>query len=844
MPSLARPGSPADDLPLLAVEEDHFVTLDGRVGRALACTGLNLAIQSVAAADATAGAFADLLNFLPQGARLQLVAINRPLRGADWVAEHLAQYRPPAALGDYVRALGAAYERELAGRSVPDLRFYAVLTLPGAPAPRGPLARRFRRRRLLGRDRERHARAVAELARAAAALEHAFAALGIVAAPLGRQATLDLVWSCANPTWSGDAAAPRAVAPGDLRTLRERLAQSRLVRRPEWLRLDGGYEQTLSLRALPDETFPGWLGQLLATGVEFRFALHVEPLQKSKERAALGRTLRQRHAILAERTRQGASPDIEQEEAYEEGRALLRELASTDLRTFRMAVFVTVRAASPEALAAAAGQVVRALGDAGGTSIDRCPLWQDRAWRATLPLGENPAGNAYRMVTTNLADTLPFLQGRAGTRGGPLIGFADPGHETVTLDPYDPALPNGTLVCLGLGGSGKTLFAQSFALKHVALGGRVVVFDRSTGHFDDLAAAVGGVVHRVGLGPHFRINPWQLPRGVGAPGQGKLEYLLALHWLLLGDPPPDGQETALLEGAIRATYREHPAWTPGPYERHLHAWLRRAASAEEDPERRRRYGALADRLAPYVGDGTYAALLDGPTTVRPDALAEVFNFKGLPDRLAPLAMTALLEYIWALIAEPTRPLLLILDEGWGLLDQPASAPFVAEVTRTGRHHGLVTLNMSQFVADYDGPLGRAVIENAAVSLLLTQHDRTLPRVQEVFGLSDDELALVARARTVKGVGAGAYLHARQGADPGAVQLYVTPEEYWLFTSYPPERELRRAAVARHGGDVWAAVRELAALSPAEREALRRGDAAAGGGADRRGRLALVAGGEE
>jgi len=63
---------------------------------------------------------------------------------------------------------------------------------------------------------------------------------------------------------------------------------------------------------------------------------------------------------------------------------------------------------------------------------------------------------------------------------------------------YDPSLDNSNLTCLGISGSGKTMFAQSFALKHIARGGRVIVLDRSTGHWDDLVAAVpGAVVHRV-----------------------------------------------------------------------------------------------------------------------------------------------------------------------------------------------------------------------------------------------------------------------------------------------------------------------------------------------------------
>ena len=811
-----RRGAVADLLPVLAVEEHHFVTVDGHVGAALACTGINLAIQSDEAATTIAALFADTLNYLPLGAHLELLAINTPLRGEEWVPQHLVQYAPPAGLDAYVAQLTAAYGREVADQHIPDLRFSALLSLPGATEHHGAGSGRRGGRRTLRRDRAGHREALADLTQAASELSHALAELEIVATPLGRQGLLDLLWQCANPTWGQDVVAPyREASPADLRTLRDRLGQSRLLRRADMLCLDRGYETTMALRALPDGTFPGWLKSLMATGVAFRFALHIEALSKEKERQSLTRTLRQRHAVLAERQYQGSSPDIEQEEAYGEAQDLLRQMATTDLRTFRTAIFVTVRAGTPNDLSAAARAVGKALGDAGGTAIDRCQLYQDVVWQATLPLARNPAGMTYRTVTTNLADTLPFLHHRAGTRGGALIGFSHPGHEVVTLDMYDPALDNSNLTCLGISGSGKTMFAQSFALKHIARGGRVIVLDRSTGHWDDLVAAVpGAVVHRVLLDSGFRINPWELPRHASEPSQTKLEYLLDLHTLLVGElhggtPALTAQERAVLEGACRAVYREEQK----PYERHLFDWLRKEEAREGgeggDPLRRQHYRALAERLVPYVHDGTYAGLLDGPTTVRPDALLEVFNFKGLADRLVPLAMLPLIEYIWAVIADPTRPTLVVLDEGWSLLNNPASARFVAEATRTGRHHGIITLNLSQMVTDYEGPLGQAVIDNASVSLLLAQSDHALPRVQEVFHLSVDERAMVGRLRTVKQVRAGAYLHSRRGADSGEISLSVTPEEYWLFTSVPAERKLRQAAIARHDGDVWAAVRALA-----------------------------------
>jgi len=790
-----RRGAVADLLPVLAVEEGHFITVDGRIGAALACTGINLAIRSDEAAATVAALFAETLTYLPLGAHLELLVINSPLRADEWVPRHRAQFHPPVGLAAYVDHLADAYRESLGGQHIPDLQFYAILSLPGAREGH----RRGTRRRL-GIDRAAHRETLAALAQAGSELAHAFAELEIVATPLGRQGLLDLLWQCANPTWGQDVVAPyREASPADLRTLRDRLGQSRLLRRADMLCLDRGYETTMSLRALPDGTFPGWLRALMATGVAFRFAVHIEALSKEKERQSLTRTLRQRHAVLAERQHQGSSPDIEQEEAYGEAQDLLRQMSTTDLRTFRTAIFVTVRAGTPNDLAAAARAVGKALGDAGGTAIDRCQLYQDVVWQATLPLARNPAGMTYRTVTTNLADTLPFLHHRAGTRGGPLIGFSHPGHEVVTLDMYDPSLDNSNLTCLGISGSGKTMFAQSFALKHIARGGRVIVLDRSTGHWDDLVAAVpGAVVHRVLLDSGFRINPWELPRHQTEPSQTKLEYLLDLHTLLVGElhggtPVLTAQERAVLEGACRAVYQEERI----PYERHLVDWLRRAEDAESrdgDPLRRQQYRALAERLVPYVHGGTYAGLVDGPTTVRPDALLEVFNFKGLADRLVPLAMLPLIEYIWSVIADPTRPTLVVLDEGWSLLNNPASARFVAEATRTGRHHGIITLNLSQMVTDYEGPLGQAVIDNASVSLWLAQSDHALPQVQSVFHLSGDERAMVGRLRTVKQVRAGAFLHSRRGADSGEISLYVTPEEYCAL-----HLSTRRAKAAP-GGD--------------------------------------------
>jgi hypothetical protein len=203
-----RRGAVADLLPVLAVEESYFVTVNGRVGAVLACTGINLSIQSDEATTTVAALFADTLNYLPIGARLQLLVVNTPLRSDDWVPRHIAQYAPPTGLQCYVAHLTGAYQRELADQHIPDLRCYAVLSLPGAAMPRTAPARRATRSRALRADRAAHREAIAALTQAASELGHALAELEVVATPLGRQGMLDLLWRCANPTWSQDVVAP------------------------------------------------------------------------------------------------------------------------------------------------------------------------------------------------------------------------------------------------------------------------------------------------------------------------------------------------------------------------------------------------------------------------------------------------------------------------------------------------------------------------------------------------------------------------------------------------------------------------------------------------------------
>ena len=117
--------------------------------------------------------------------------------------------------------------------------------------------------------------------------------------------------------------------------------------------------------------------------------------------------------------------------------------------------------------------------------------------------------------------------------------------------------------------------------------------------------------------------------------------------------------------------------------------------------------------------------------------------------------------------------------------------------------------MSQQLSDFDTEHGLALLQNSTMQMLLAQHPNEIGFIRDALGLSEEEARLVGRLKTVKGSHAQLlWINGSRGR--GRVSLQVAPTEYWCFTSdQGADVPLRDAKLAEHGGDVWAAIGELA-----------------------------------
>lgn len=162
--------------------------------------------------------------------------------------------------------------------------------------------------------------------------------------------------------------------------------------------------------------------------------------------------------------------------------------------------------------------------------------------------------------------------------------------------------------------------------------------------------------------------------------------------------------------------------------------------------------------------------------------ATTFNLADIPLERRADHLRAFVSDLWETAKSDPKPRLLVLDELWSLLRDPALAALVEEIARIGRHHFLSLWIATQQVRDLLES-GRAVLDNAAVRVYLKQHDRDLDELCNAVGLPAPArrfLRSASRGQALLDVG-GLLV---------PVDIQASPSEHGSITTDPRERHGR------------------------------------------------------
>ena len=559
---------------------------------------------------------------------------------------------------------------------------------------------------------------------------------------------------------------------------------------PRMLRAGETWYRTLIVVGYPREVGNGWLEPLVTHPGAADVAVHVEPIPQAVAAASLRRQLARLESTRRLDADHQRLDDAEVAAAADDAHELSRRLAKGEGRLFRVGLYVTVRGGDQAELDYQTESVQALL---ASLLLDAHPAtWRTlQGWVTTLPLGLDNLRVRRTLDTAALAASFPFaaaeLTGPAATSGtGVLYGRNLRSHGLVCWDRF--ACDNYNAVILAKSGAGKSYLAKLEALRSLYRGVDVAVVDPD-GEYRRLAAAVGGAYLALGA-PGVRLNPLDLhpggDDGDAAPAVDALtRRALFVHALVevMAAGPLAPQQRAALDRAIVACYQQAGITADPRTHRRPAPLLRDLADAlDRDAERDPAAGTLAAQLTPYV-TGSWQGLFDGATTTRPGGHLVVFGIGDLPEALASVGTMLALDAVWQRLAgaRRRRRQLVVVDEAWLLLRDPAGARFLWRLAKTARKHWCGLTVVTQDVGDVLGSeLGQAVVANAATQVLLGQAPQALGTLARAFRLSDGEQAFLAGARAGEGILVAG------GTERVAFQALASHAEHLLATSDPAE----------------------------------------------------------
>ncbi|WP_416462938.1 conjugal transfer protein TrbE [Sphingomonas sp. VDB2] len=510
-------------------------------------------------------------------------------------------------------------------------------------------------------------------------------------------------------------------------------------------RLGNSHLRSLTVTGFPTSTYPGLLDELNRLAFPYRWSTRAIMLDKADATRLLGKIRRQWFAkrksvaaILKEVMTNEASALLDTDASNKAADAdlALQELGSDMIGQAYVTATVTVWDTNP-AIAAEKLRLVEKVIQGRDFTCTTEGLNAVEAWLGSLP------GHVYANVrqppisTLNLAHMMPLSAVWSGPTCDAHLDCPPLFHaKTEGSTPFRFSLHVGdvghTLV-VGPTGAGKSVLLALMAMQFRRYpGAQIFAFDFGAS-MRAAALAMGGDWQDLGTGVHAE------------------NAAVSLQPLARIDDPAEQAWAAQWVGSIL----EAEGITLDPQAKdHLWAALRSLASAR--PDERTLTGlavllqsqALKQALQPYCVGGAWGRLLDAEAEQLGDAHVQIFETEGL---VGSAAAAPVLAYLFHRIENRLdgSPSLVIIDEGWLVLDSPTFAAQLREWLKTLRKKNASVIFATQSLADIEtSAIAPAIIESCPTRIFLANERATEPQISAIyarFGLNARQIEILARA---------------------------------------------------------------------------------------------------
>ena len=499
------------------------------------------------------------------------------------------------------------------------------------------------------------------------------------------------------------------------------LSYAGLEEQSDHIIIDGQYMRTLFVSGYPFVASSGWLSSLVNFNHNADMSYHITQVDALYALPKLHRKITELESTKRAYIRAGKIIGTEITDPLESATILRDKIQRGQEKLFQMSIYVTLTAETLQELDKLSKLLETAL--AARLFYMKIARYQQlEALQSVLPRAEDQLNQKRNLDSSSASLTFPLVSSELVQESGILYGVNKSNNSLVILDRF--SLHNANSIVFAQSGSGKSYATKVEILRQLTQGTRVIVIDPER-EYKQLAESVNGTYIKLSAKSKEKINPFDLSAtahtltDLSEHAQDLTEVISLMAEGL------DSREKAAVDKAILQIYKQ--AEREQPLLEDLYVALRKLGQLK-----------LCERLEKYIS-GSLADVFNSQTNIELDNRLVIFDIKDLPESLRQIMMMIISTFVQNQVKAKPQKRLLVIDEGWLLLQHEESARFVAGLVRRARKYYLGVSIISQQANDFlKSDYGRAIASQSSLRILMRQDTTTIKNVVSEFNLSEYE----------------------------------------------------------------------------------------------------------
>ena len=535
---------------------------------------------------------------------------------------------------------------------------------------------------------------------------------------------------------------------------------SGLEEQPSYLVIDDSYIRTLFISGYPFVASSGWLDSLINFNHDVDISYHITEVDALSALPKLNRKITELESTKRAMIRSGRIIGSEITDPLESAIELRDKIQRGQEKLFQMSIYICLRADSLSELDKLTQLIENTL--SARLFYSKVARYQQiEGLQSILPRSQDQLNQRRNLDSSSAALAFPFMSSELVQESGILYGINKSSSSLVILDRF--SLHNANSIVFAQSGSGKSYATKVEILRQLMQGVKVIVIDPER-EYKKLTESVSGTYIKLSSTSGEKINPFDLSTSSHTTHDLSEHVQDLTEIISLMVEGLTGHEKAAVDKAILSIYKKSNT----PLLQDLYKELKKLRQTK-----------LCDRLEKYIS-GSLSHVFNKQTNIDLSNRLVIFDIKDLPESLRQIMMMIISNFVSNQVKASLEKRLLIIDEGWMLLQHEESARFVAGLVRRARKYYLGVSIISQQANDFlKNEYGRAIASQSSLRILMRQDTTTIKGVVSEFNLSEYEQSFLLTCER-----GDALIIADQ--NHVAVRVVASEREHPLITTNPNE----------------------------------------------------------